>query len=60
MKTFLAQYRHDNRQWGLQFEAESFEDAEARLLSMAETLMIDGVLLEKVDVAEVVAGRVLQ
>lgn len=35
MKTFLASYNYNGGRWNLQFQAESQDDAEARLKRMA-------------------------
>lgn len=51
MKTFLFQYRHDGETWGFDLPARDFDDARARLASIAATGKVNGVLVATVPAA---------
>ncbi len=51
-KTFLANYNYAGRNWCIDFPAESFEDAEARLKAMTWG-KIDGILMAEIPVSPV-------
>lgn len=56
MKTYLFGYEYDGRQFCLQIDAESADDATCRLIALAETILeseqvrdlIDGELIETI------------
>lgn len=48
--TFLCQYEHDGKAWGFEIKPSSFEDAEARMKSIATSGRVDGELVAVVPV----------
>ena len=44
MKTYLASYRYQGAEWCIDLQAESFEDAEARLAALRFHGRVDGEL----------------
>ena len=52
--TYLCQYEYDGKEWGFEIQAPSFEDAEARMRSIATSGKVDGKLVGVVPDAVVV------